>query len=282
MKKLFLLAFVLTLASCGQNNVTDTNTGASVPTEKVETKTAEVQVVDKNAELRASLEKMAEEYKNTQKYISFTDFEKATGLKLGNDAEVLPEDKENAGVGVDMVKNDFVFLGVSMGSAGAGELYQLKDGKLEFVIGGNGDASESECKKVDELGVPEEFPVKRLYCNYEKNSDKNADLRAILTQMMNDWIVNQKAPTPEEFSLKTGLQLGYQDNMHENEKWAEVIVIKMSGDFVGLSFMGIDKTHNKEIKFPIYEIQNGKLVFLADSYGDEKFSKEECEILQTK
>lgn len=77
MKKFIFLALVLTLASCGQNNVTDTNTGTSVPTEKVETKTAEVQVVDKNSELRAKLERL----KNEEK-ISFSKMQNETGLIL--------------------------------------------------------------------------------------------------------------------------------------------------------------------------------------------------------
>lgn len=72
MKKLFLLAFVLVLASCGQINVTDTNTGASISTEKVET-----QVVDKNAELRERLETL----KNEEK-ISFSKMQNETGLIL--------------------------------------------------------------------------------------------------------------------------------------------------------------------------------------------------------
>lgn len=174
MKKLFLLALVLTLASCGQNNVTDTNTGASVPTEKVETQQAETQVVDKNselrvvdksAELRASLEKMAEEYAKTQKYVSFAEFEKVTGLKLGNDAEILPEDKDYAGVGVGIVKNDFVLMSASTGKGGRASLYQLKDGKMEYIIGGNGDASVEQCEKLDSLNLPAEFSrVKQQLC----------------------------------------------------------------------------------------------------------------------
>lgn len=164
MKKLFLLALVLVLASCGQNNVTDTNTGASISTEKVET-----QVVDKNAELRERLEKMAEEYAKTQKYTSFTEFEKVTGLNFGNDAEVLPEDKGHAGVSVILLKNDFVFFSTTMGKGGAGHLYQLKDGKMEFVIGGNGDAPIEQCEKFDSLNVPAEFSrVKEQLCNYTR------------------------------------------------------------------------------------------------------------------
>lgn len=199
MKKLFLFALVITLASCGQNNVTNTNTGTTVSTktevvtEKTETTTKEVtvdnkanstipmsvtsektevsveEVVDENAELRERLEKMAEEYAKTQKYTSFAEFEKVTGLNLGNDAEILPEDKSSAGVGVGFVKNDFVLVSVSMGKSGSTEIYQLKDGKMEFVIGGNGDAPVEQCEKFDSLNVPAEFSrVKAQLCNYTR------------------------------------------------------------------------------------------------------------------
>lgn len=124
---------------------------------------------DKNAELRAKLEKMAEEYTKNEKYTSFADFENATGLKLGDDAEILPEDKESAGVAVGLVKEDFVLMSASMGQGGRISFYQLKDGKMEFVIGGNGDAPIEQCEKFDSLNVPAEFSrVKEQLCNYTR------------------------------------------------------------------------------------------------------------------
>lgn len=189
MKKLFILFFVVFLSSCGQKTVTDTNTGATAPVEKVEvameTKTEEV--VDKNAELRAKLEKL----KNEEK-ISFSKMKNEIGLDLGNDEDnFLLENQGNGGVSIGKIIGNFVELGVSYGDFGGHtEVYALENGKmLQIWSGQEYPVSRQYCEPYVRMGISKDFVFMR-------NCDKELDVKV---SPLNATLKIEQNLTKEEF-----------------------------------------------------------------------------------
>lgn len=254
MKKFIFLALVLTLASCGQNNVTDTNTGASVPTEKVETKTAEVQVVDKNVELRAKLEKM----KNNGK-VSFSEFYQEVNLSLGSDDDnYLLENQGNGGVSIGKIIGNFVELGVSYSDFGGHtEVYALENGKmLQIWAGQEYPVSRQYCEPYLRMGVSKDFVFMR-------NCDKELDVKV---SSLHENLKKEQELTRDEFVDLIGVGV--------DGAIKSVRVIDIFGDNNEYVSFGVGYEQGGHARF--YERKDGIYKFLFGT--QEALSSEECAV----
>lgn len=252
MKKLFLLALILVLSSCGQNNVTDIKTTVGSSIEKTEVLTEKV--IDKNAELRAKLERL----KNEEK-ISFSKMQNETGLILWIDeANYLMENQGNGGVSIGKIIDNFVEFGVSYGDFGGHtEVYALENGELVQIWSG------------------QEYPVSRQYCepylrmgvsrgfNFMRNCDKNLDVKV---SSLHENLKKEQELTRDEFVDLIGV------GADEGIKSVRVIDIFGNNDEY-ISF-GVGYEYGGHVWF--YERKDGIYKFLFGT--QEALSPKQCAV----